>query len=89
MALKDYIDEGLRSGEVTVLVSLDVEGAFNSAWWTSILKSLNDSGCPRNLKNLTKSYLSKGLATLQINNIKIEAEITRGLPRARAVDLIC
>ena len=49
MALEDYIEEGFRSGEVTVLVSLDVEGAFNSAWWPSILKSLNYSGCPRNL----------------------------------------
>jgi hypothetical protein len=73
MALKDYIEEGFRSGEVTVLVSLDVEGAFNSALWPSILKSLNESGCPRNLQNLTKSYLSKRLAMLQINNIKIEA----------------
>jgi len=30
---------------------------------------------------LTKSYLSKRLATLQIKNIKIEAEITKGLPQ--------
>jgi hypothetical protein len=81
MALKDYIEEGFRSGEVTVLVTLDVEGAFNSAWWSSILKSLNDSGCPRNLQNLTKSYLSKRLATLQTNNIKIEAELTKGCPQ--------
>jgi len=78
MTLTDYVEEGFISGEVTVLVSLDVEGAFNSAWWPSILKSLIDSGCPRNLQNLKKSYLSKRLATLQTNNIKIEAEITRG-----------
>jgi hypothetical protein len=64
MALKDYAEEAFRS-EVTVLVSLDVEGAFNSAWWPSIPKSLKDSGCPWNLQNLTKSYLSKRLATLQ------------------------
>jgi len=32
MALKDYIEEGFRSGEITVLVSLDVEGVFKSAW---------------------------------------------------------
>lgn len=80
-ALTDYVEEGFSSGEVTVLVSLDVEGAFNSAWWPSILKSLSDSGCPRNLQNLTKSYLSKRRATLQTNNIKIEAEITRGCPQ--------
>ena len=30
---------------------------------------------------LTKSYLSKRLATLQTNNIKIEAEFTRGCPQ--------
>jgi len=30
-ALIDYVEEGFSSGEVTVLVSLDVEGAFNSA----------------------------------------------------------
>jgi hypothetical protein len=34
-----------------------------------------------NLQNLTKSYLSKRLATLQTNNIKIEAEITKGCPQ--------
>jgi len=80
-ALIDYVEEGFSSGEVTVLVSLDVEGAFNSAWWPSILKSLNDSGCPRNLHNVTKSFLSKRWTTLQTNNIKVEAEITRGRPQ--------
>ena len=29
LAVKKYVEEGFRSGEVTVLVSLDVEGAFN------------------------------------------------------------
>ena len=53
MAVKDLVEEGFRSGEVAVLVSLDVEGAFNSAWWPSILKSLKDSGCP---PELTKPY---------------------------------
>jgi hypothetical protein len=30
MALKYYNEEGFRSKEVTILVSLDVEGAFNA-----------------------------------------------------------
>ena len=50
MALKDYIEEGFRSGEVTVLVNLDVEGAFNSAWWPSILKVLTTADAPRTYK---------------------------------------
>ena len=31
LALKEHIEEGFRTGEVTVLVSLDVEAAFNAA----------------------------------------------------------
>jgi len=45
MAVKAYVEEGFRSGEVAVLVSLDVEGAINSAWLPSILKSLKESDC--------------------------------------------
>ena len=45
------------------------------------LKNLHDSGCPRNLHNVTKSFLSKRWTTLQTNNIKVEAEIPRGCPK--------
>ena len=72
---------GVRTGEVAILVSLDVEAAFNAAWWSAILKSLNDSLCPRNLQNLARSYFSNRRATLQTNNIKIDAKITRGCPQ--------
>lgn len=81
LALKDYIEDGFRLGEVTILVSLDVEATFNAAWWPAILKSLNDSRCPRNLHNLTRSYLSNRRVILQTDNIKTEAEITRGCPQ--------
>jgi len=80
LALQEY-EDGFRTGEVIILVSLDVEAAFNVAWWPAILKSLNDSRCPRNLYNLTSSYFSNRRATLQTSNNKIEAIITRGLPQ--------
>jgi hypothetical protein len=51
MALKDYIEEIFRSEEVSVLVSLDVEGAFNSAWWPSILKSQRKRMPPKPTKS--------------------------------------
>jgi len=38
MAVKDFVEDGFTSGEFATLVSLDVEGAFNSAWWPNILK---------------------------------------------------
>ena len=81
MAVKDFVEEGVKTGEVATIVSLDVEGAFNSAWWPSILKSIKDSGCPRNPHNLTKSYFSKRLAILQTNNIRMEVVVTKGCPQ--------
>jgi len=80
MAVKEFAEEGFRTGEVTAIISLDVEGAFNSAWWPSILKSLKESACPRNLYNLTKSYFSQRTANLLTNNIRLEGEVSKGRP---------
>ena len=81
MALQEYIEEGFCTGEFTILVSLDVKGAFNAAWWPAILNSLRNSRCPKNLYNLTRSYLSNRSAILQVSNIKIKAQISRGCPQ--------
>ena len=81
MAVKTFVQEGFSRGEITVTVSLDVEGAFNSAWWPSVLKNLQESGCPRNLFNLTKNYFSQRKATLATNNITIERAVSRGAPQ--------
>jgi hypothetical protein len=59
MALKYFVEKGLEAGGVIVLVSLDVKGPFDAAWWPSILNGLKACGCPRNLYNLTKSYFSQ------------------------------
>jgi len=40
MAVKNIVDEGLKAGEVVILVSLDIRTAFDAAWWPNILKSL-------------------------------------------------
>ena len=36
MAVNDFVLEGLVAEEVIVLVSLDVKGAYDVAWWPSI-----------------------------------------------------
>jgi hypothetical protein len=46
MAVKDFIDEALTRGQIVALVSLDVKGAFDAAWWPSILKTLKDFTVP-------------------------------------------
>ena len=58
-AATEFIEEGFKRSEVTATVSLDVEGAFNSAWPPSVLNNLKECGCPRNLYNLIRNYFSQ------------------------------
>jgi len=47
--VKDFVEEGLAAGEVIMLVSLYLQGAFDAPWWPSILNGLKVSDCPKNL----------------------------------------
>ena len=81
MEIKNYVMEGLAGGEVIALISLDVSGAFDAAFWPSILNGLRECSCPKNLYNLTKSYFSNRTAILSCNSIQIEKEVSRGCPQ--------
>jgi hypothetical protein len=81
MAVKEFVEEGLVAGELIVLVSLDVKGAFDAAWWPGVLNGLKACGCPKNLYNLTKSYLSQQTAILSTNSVRLEREVSKGCPQ--------
>jgi hypothetical protein len=40
MAAKQYAISHIQQGNYVIIVSLDVQGAFDSAWWPSILNNL-------------------------------------------------
>jgi hypothetical protein len=81
MAVKDFVENGLVAGDFIVLVSLDVKGAFDAAWWSSILNGLKACGCPKNQYNLTKSYFNQLTAVLSTNSIRMEKEVSKGFPK--------
>jgi hypothetical protein len=81
MAINEFIKKGLAAGEIIVLISLDVKGAFDAAWWPYILNGLRGCGCPNNLYNLTKSYFSQRIAYLSTNNIRLERRVSKGCPQ--------
>ena len=64
MAVKGFLEEGLAAGEIIVLISLGVKGAFDAAWWPSILNGLKAYKCPKILYNLSKSYIIPRFAVL-------------------------
>jgi hypothetical protein len=78
VALKGFVEEGLAAGDIIVLISLDVKGAFDAAWWPSILNGLKTYNCPQNLCNLSKSYFSQRSAVISSNNISIQRIVTKG-----------
>jgi len=78
ITVKEFIEEGLRKGLITILVSLDVKGAFDAAWWPSILMALKDFNCPSNVYYLTKSYFSHRIALMSTSTVKVEREVNKG-----------
>ena len=85
MLLKQHVQESITNKQCVVLISLDVKGAFDAAWWPSILKTLKDLKCPANLYNLSKSYLSERIATLSANNIAIQRSTSKGCPQGSCI----
>jgi len=81
MTIKDFVQQGLATGEVIALVSLGVQGALDAAWWPEILNELRECRCPKNLYELTKSYFSQRIASWFTNSLKMDKEIRRGLPQ--------
>jgi len=81
MTVKGFIEEGLSAGEIIVLISLDAKGAFDAAWWPSILNGLKDYNCPKKLCKLSKSYFSQRTAVLSLNNVSMQRTITKGTPQ--------
>ena len=66
---------------VTILVILDVSGAFDAAWWPSILMALKDFYSPTNIKKLTKRYLSQSTAVMSTKTSHVEREVSKSCPQ--------
>jgi len=49
MAAKGLAQANLQQRNFVIMISLDVRGAFDAAWWPSILRNLRDPRCPRNM----------------------------------------
>jgi hypothetical protein len=86
MEIKEYVMEGLAGGKVTAFISLDVQGAFDAAFWPRILNELRACSCPKHLHNLTRSNFSNRSAVLSVNSTHIEKKVSRGVHKAPVAD---
>ena len=84
MQVKQYLENHLERGGVAIMVSLDVQGAFDSAWWPAILQRLREAKCPRNLYYLVQDYLKEREAFIAINSYSMRKNITKDAHKGHA-----
>ena len=84
MALKDYVQDSVNDGHYVAVISLDVKGAFDAAWWPGIMVSLRNLRCPGNLYRLSGSYFSERTAFLTMKNCIVQKKISKGCPQGSA-----
>ena len=66
---------------IFLMNALDVKESFNAACLRSILKSLEDAECPRNLYDVCEGYFSHLNAEMTTKNISTGRSVTKGCPQ--------
>jgi len=80
MEAKKFIEPELEKRKDFIMTTLGFKGAFNAAWWPSVLKGLKDAQCPRNFYYLSQGYFSQRTAAMTTNNISTERRVTKRMP---------
>ncbi|WP_165480173.1 RNA-directed DNA polymerase, partial [Clostridioides difficile] len=71
----------IEQKKLAYFVSLDIQGAFDSAWWPLILNSLREHRVPENLYRLVEDYFSNRKATLPLCRQNFGRRLERGCPQ--------
>lgn len=56
-ALVGHLRAEIKAKKIVLLISLDIEGAFDNAWWPALKKQMVAKNCPANIYALVASYL--------------------------------
>lgn len=65
----------------TLAIFLDISGAFDNLDWTVLHRDLRSLGCSDSTKAITRSYLHKRTATINIGGVSKTVGLTRGCPQ--------
>ena len=61
-----------------IAASLDIQAAFDNAWWPVLFKRLKTMRCPRNLYVLIQNYMENRTVKFNYVDITLEKIMTRG-----------
>lgn len=81
-AISDLIDwHQSRRENHTLVVFLDITGAFNNLLWTKLHEDLDDLHVSQYIKAIIRSYLAERTATLILGGVAKKVRLTKGCPQ--------
>lgn len=80
-----HIENSREHGNYTVLIALDIEGAFDHAWWPQILYEINEMNTPINLYRVIESYFQNRQIQLHYVNGTITETAQMGCPQGSKI----
>lgn len=75
------VKEARARSDYCAVVSLDISGAFDHAWWPLITWELERRDFPRNWLRLIKNYFSDRTAQVLLPDSSVVRDVTRGCPQ--------
>lgn len=75
------IQRAREVNEYCAMIALDVDGAFDNAWWPAIINELERREVQANLIRLIKSYFKDRTAQVQLPDVAIKRKVERGCPQ--------
>ncbi|KAG6465903.1 hypothetical protein O3G_MSEX015484 [Manduca sexta] len=67
-----------KTKKQTLAVSLDIQAAFDNAWWPALLNRLHKTNCPRNIYLLINNYINNRHVRMHFADSEATKLMTRG-----------
>ncbi|XP_072948186.1 uncharacterized protein [Epargyreus clarus] len=76
--LMEFVRSEVNNKKIVLMVSLDIEGAFDNAWWPALKHQLKKRKCPGNIYAMVSSYLKDRTVKINYAGAAYEKETTKG-----------
>ncbi|CAK1595861.1 unnamed protein product [Parnassius mnemosyne] len=74
----EVVKKCVKNKQMAVIVSIDIEGAFDNAWWPGVIVALQKKEIDKTTLKLIDSYLSDRSITLRYANTEIGRSTDKG-----------
>ncbi|GFW94764.1 hypothetical protein TNCV_4248041 [Trichonephila clavipes] len=81
LRLNENVKRGKKKHLHSILISLDIKGAFDNAWWPCILNLLKKAEIPINIFSLVADFLNDRVAKMQLRLTSAIRFLERGCPQ--------